>query len=69
MRHRTWWAEIIDGTLYTHPRPGPQPIRRASSGTWDLNWSHLFHFGRGGPGGWWILDEPETPSEPRHCSA
>ena len=50
-------AEIIDRTLYTHPRPAPAHA---------LASSHLgdelvgpFGKGRGGPGGWWIIDEPE----------
>ena len=50
-------AEVVDGTLYTHPRPAP-PHAVASSvlgGTIGLP----FHVGRGGPGGWWIIVEPE----------
>jgi len=50
-------AEIIDGTLYTHPRPSPSHTLASSSLGSDL--SNPFQFGRGGPGGWWILDEPE----------
>ena len=50
-------AEIVDGTLYTHPRPAmPRALASSSLGT-DL--SNPFQFGRGGPGGWWIIDEPE----------
>ena len=51
-------AEIVDGTLHTHPRPaGPHTLAASSLGA-DL--STPFQFGRGGgPGGWWILDEPE----------
>ena len=50
-------AEIVDGTLYTHPRPAmPHALASSSLGT-DL--SNPFQFGRGGPGGWWIIDEPE----------
>ena len=50
-------AEIVEGTLYTHPRPGmPHALASSSLGT-DL--SNPFQFGRGGPGGWWIIDEPE----------
>ena len=50
-------AEIVDGTLYTHPRPGaPHALASSSLGT-DL--STPFQFGRGAPGGWWIIDEPE----------
>ena len=50
-------AEIVDGTLYTHPRPAaPHALASSSLGS-DL--SNPFHFGRGGPGGWWIIYEPE----------
>ena len=50
-------AEVVDGTLYTHPRPAaPHALATSSLGT-DL--SNPFQFGRGGPGGWWIIDEPE----------
>ncbi len=50
-------AEIVDGTLYTHPRPAmPHALASSALGT-DL--SSPFQFGRGGPGGWWIIDEPE----------
>lgn len=50
-------AEVFDGVLHTHPRPAaPHTLATSSLGT-DL--SHAFQFGRGGPGGWWILDEPE----------
>ncbi len=50
-------AEIIGGTLYTHPRPA-MPHAMASSGLWGCIGSP-FHQGRGGPGGWWIIFEPE----------
>ena len=50
-------AEIVDGTLYTHPRPAPLHALAISSLQGDL--SHAFQFGRGGPGGWWIIFEPE----------
>ena len=49
-------AEIIEGTLYTHPRPA-NPHTFAGSrlvGTLMLP----FDFGDG-PGGWWIVKEPE----------
>jgi Uma2 family endonuclease len=50
-------GEIIDGQLYTHPRPaGPHAVATSALGA-DLHGA--FHQGRGGPGGWWILDEPE----------
>ena len=50
-------AEIIDGTLETHPRPRPRHAVAAS----DLS-SALgppFRYGRGGPGGWIFMVEPE----------
>lgn len=53
-------AEIIDGELYTSPRPA-SPHARASSAIG----SDLFGSfdgppnGSGKPGGWWILYEPE----------
>ena len=50
-------AEIVDGTLYTHPRPAPPHALASSSLQGDL--SNAFQFGRGGPGGWWIIFEPE----------
>ena len=50
-------AEIIEGTLHTHPRPAmPHALARSALGN-DLG--NPFQFGRGGPGGWWIIDEPE----------
>ena len=50
-------AEIVDGTLYTHPRPA-MPHALASSYLGDELVSP-FGKGRGGPGGWWNIDEPE----------
>jgi Uma2 family endonuclease len=50
-------AEIVDGRLHTSPRPAV-PHGRAAS-----RLGHVvgppFDEGIGGPGGWWILDEPE----------
>jgi Uma2 family endonuclease len=50
-------AEIVDGELYTSPRPA---LRHALAGS-SLGDELVapFQKGRGGPGGWWILDEPE----------
>ena len=50
-------AEIVDGKLYTQPRPA-LPHAIASSRLGILIGSP-FEFGYGGPGGWWIVDEPE----------
>ncbi len=50
-------AEIVEGELYTSPRPAPRHAT-ASSGIGGVLWGP-FNSGRGGPGGWWILDEPE----------
>jgi Uma2 family endonuclease len=54
-------AEIADGELHTSPRPAP---RHALAGI-ELGDSLVppYHKGRGGPGGWWILYEPELHLE------
>jgi Uma2 family endonuclease len=50
-------AEVVDGELYTHPRPRPRHTVVSSVLGMDLG--NAFQRGRGGPGGWLILDEPE----------
>ncbi len=50
-------AEILGGTLVTHPRPAPKHASSSSSLTGEI--SPPFQKGRGGPGGWIFLDEPE----------
>ena len=50
-------AEIIDGELVTMPRPAPRHLVSGSNLTSLLNGP--FDLGRGGPGGWWIIAEPE----------
>src|SRR4051812_33386454 len=50
-------AEILDGELFTSPRPAPRHARAASSLGGELYGP--FDRGRGGPGGWILLDEPE----------
>ena len=50
-------AEIVDGTLHTHPRPAVPHTRASSSLCAKIGGP--FDFDAGGPGGWWILDEPE----------
>ena len=50
-------AEIVDGELHASPRPAPaHTVAGSILGGWLVP---PFHRGRGGPGGWWILDEPE----------
>lgn len=50
-------AEIIDGELVTHPRPLP----RHSAATFALanEIGSPYQKGKGGPGGWLFMDEPE----------
>jgi Uma2 family endonuclease len=50
-------AELIEGALHLQPRP-TFPHARASS-ILGIEIGGPFDRGRGGPGGWWILDEPE----------
>lgn len=50
-------AEIIHGTLVTNPRPAAPHALASSVLGGELG--PPFHRGRGGPGGWVILDEPE----------
>lgn len=50
-------AELIEGVLYTQPRPA-SPHAYATSGL-GSDLVNPFQRGRGGPGGWFILDEPE----------
>src|SRR5580658_6568613 len=50
-------GEIIDGALYTQSRPASPHAVAASLLGGEL--TGPFHRGRGGPGGWVILDEPE----------
>jgi Uma2 family endonuclease len=50
-------GQIIYGVLHTHPRPAPRHTRASSSIGMEIG--NPFDRGRGGPGGWVILDEPE----------
>lgn len=50
-------GEIINGELIVSPRPAPRHAVAASALGGELG--PPYHGGRGGPGGWWILDEPE----------
>jgi len=50
-------GEIINGQLETHPRPATKHAVASSSIGAEL--VSLFQKGRGGPRGWWVIDEPE----------
>lgn len=50
-------GEIVAGELFVSPRPGPKHAQASTSLTGEL--SGPFQRGRGGPGGWRILFEPE----------
>ena len=50
-------AEIVEGVLHTHPRPA-MPHALASS-VLGRRIGNPYHDEIGGPGGWWIVDEPE----------
>lgn len=50
-------GELIDGVLHTQPRPaGPHALVASGLG---IDLGGPFDRGRGGPGGWYIVDEPE----------
>jgi len=51
-------GEIIEGVLHTQPRPTARHALAASAVEGELY--NPYHKGRGGPGGWWILVEPEV---------
>ena len=50
-------GEIAFGVLYSHPRPTPRHARAAGEVFGELR--NPFDHGRGGPGGWFFLLEPE----------
>ena len=50
-------GEILNGELVTQPRPAPRHALAAS--VIGDEFVSPYHRGRGGPGGWWILFEPE----------
>jgi Uma2 family endonuclease len=50
-------AEVVDGVLYQSPRPAMPHAAAASAIGEELG--PPFKRGKGGPGGWIILDEPE----------
>ena len=50
-------AEIVHGALHLQPRPVNE--HGLASSVLGTELTGPFHLGRGGPGGWWIIDEPE----------
>lgn len=50
-------GEILHGQLITQPRPAPRHARTSSIIGGEI--VPTYDQGRGGPGGWWILFEPE----------
>ena len=50
-------GQIVEGELHAAPRPAIDHQRASSILGSDL--VNPFDRGRGGPGGWWIVDEPE----------
>lgn len=50
-------GQIVDGEPFVSPRPA-NPHATASS-TLGMDIGSAYQRGRGGPGGWWIVDEPE----------
>lgn len=51
-------AEVLFGVLHTHPRPANPHARVSSRLGSELDGP--FDRGRGGPGGWILVDEPEV---------
>lgn len=51
-------GELIEDELFVSPRPRSRHARTAS--TLGIELGGPFDLGRNGPGGWWILDEPEV---------
>ena len=60
----TWRGEIIDGTMYAFPRPRFEHVK--IEGVLNAELFFPFQRGKGGPGGWVILQEPgiELPRSP-----
>lgn len=50
-------GQLVEGELHATPRPAIDHQRTSSTLGFDLGVP--FDRGRGGPGGWWIVDEPE----------
>jgi Uma2 family endonuclease len=52
-------AEIVDGRLETHPRPRPRPRHGGAASELAYELTGPFRRGRGGPGGWIFISEPQ----------
>jgi len=52
-------AEVVDGDLYTSPRPASPHALAGTAVGQDLSPFSRRRGGSRGPGGWWILFEPE----------
>ena len=50
-------AEVVEGALHLQPRPASRHALAGSSLSVEIGGP--FQRGRGGPGGWWVLYEPE----------
>jgi Uma2 family endonuclease len=50
-------GEIVDGDLHVSPRSAN--VHASTSSTLGMDIGSAYQRGRGGPGGWWIIDEPE----------
>lgn len=50
-------GEIVHGVLHAHPRPAPKHAVATSKINFEV--SGPFGYGRGGPGGWIFMVEPE----------
>ena len=51
-------GQLVFGVLHAHARPAPKHARASSTLGGELEGP--FNRGRGGPGGWILLDEPEV---------
>ena len=51
-------AELMDGELFTSPRP--MPIQAVFASQLAMEIGHPYDLGRGGPGGWLLLYQPEV---------
>lgn len=55
-------GEILFGVLHTHPRPAPR--HATAAGALSSEVTSPFQRGRGGPGGWIFMPEPELHLRP-----